>query len=63
MAAANYDMSSQQRKALARDVRAATKAYKTDKGEYTPQQRREMKAFIEHGRKGRDIRKEGGFGA
>lgn len=63
MAAANYNMTAQQRKALAKDVRAANKAYKSNAGSYTPQQRREMKAFIEHGRKGRDIRKDGGFGA
>lgn len=63
MAAANYDLSAQQRRDLARDVKSAEKAFKKNPGQYSPQQRRELGAFIEHGKKGRDIRKEGGSGA
>lgn len=63
MAAAGYHMTAQQKKALARDVASAEKAYKNDPNRFTPQQKRELKAFIDHGKKGRDIRNEGGWGA
>lgn len=63
MSASNYQMTPAQKKALAADVRAAEKAFKSNSGNWSNQQTREMEAFIHYGKKGRDIRNEGGYGA
>lgn len=63
MSASNYQMTPAQKKALAEDVKSAQKAYKANSGNWSNQQKREMEAFIHYGKKGRDIRNEGGFGA